>query len=409
MPLDFSLLGQGPQFQNVLASYDAGALAKKETDTKNALALWPTDKQGAVNALAKIDPVKAIDLQAQVTKLNDQAATKAVFKETDPTKRTAAAQATGDPAVIETVMKLDDSQRAQLHGIAEEVGRAAFGALQQGATDSPEDLAKRKSFVTAQAQGLVEKGVPQAKIDEILANPTVAALHGALASAATYQQTIEQANRDRDFTAGQADKTADNKRADAQQAEAARHNRVDEGQGAARIGIERQNADNRAAGRGGRLIPQVVRMGYANNANSISKIDQALKDLDANPQAVGLTRAAGENINQRIDPKGINTRADIADIGSLILHDRSGAAVTVSEAPRLMPFIPRITDSDKAAKIKLQRLRDNIASMQGEIETQFDPSNGYAPLDSGRSAPAASAARAQPPGPKRPPLSSFQK
>lgn len=242
MPLDFSLLGQGPQFQNVLASYDAGAAAKKESDTKNALALYQTNPEKGINALNQVDPVMGMKLRDDLDARKAAAAKQAVFQEADPVKRSAAAQATGDPNVIDTVMKLDDTQRKQLHDVSDAVGGIAFGALQQAPTDSPEDLAKRKDFITQAAPHLVAAGVPQDKVNEILANPTVAAFHAAMSSALTTQQAIEQANKDRDFTAGQADKTTDNKRADMLAANTIRHDRVEEGQGAQRIADARATA-----------------------------------------------------------------------------------------------------------------------------------------------------------------------
>lgn len=111
------------------------------------------------------------------------------------------------------------------------------------------------------------------------------------------------------------------------------------------------------------------------NKKQISVIVDALAELSKHEDAVGLKRGLGElpgmgNIgdswNQRKDPAGVAARAQIANVGSLIIHDRSGAAVTVSEYPRLAPFVPKVTDTPAAIRIKLGKLRDGI-----EYETKL--------------------------------------
>jgi len=94
---------------------------------------------------------------------------------------------------------------------------------------------------------------------------------------------------------------------------------------------------------------------------AIGNIDAAISLIDENPDALGVSNyiPGSDTIRQYTDTPGeIKTRASVADIGSLKLHDRSGAAVTISEWPRLAPFIPKATDSAEAAKIKLQNLKE---------------------------------------------------
>lgn len=105
----------------------------------------------------------------------------------------------------------------------------------------------------------------------------------------------------------------------------------------------------------------------AHNRTQSAIIDAALSDLDAHPDAVGLKRGVGElipfagnvgdAINQRADPEGVLARAGIMDIGSLKIKDRSGAAVTISEFPRLAPFVPRVSDTPAAIRTKLTRMK----------------------------------------------------
>lgn len=113
----------------------------------------------------------------------------------------------------------------------------------------------------------------------------------------------------------------------------------------------------------------------ATNVTSVSTIDKALKNLKTHPDATGLTRGRSDYADQFLDPEGVDTRALIANVGSQIVHDRSGAAVTVSEYPRLAPFIPSVHDRPEAIKKKLKLLREAIATetsaLGGEVPAEL--------------------------------------
>lgn len=122
---------------------------------------------------------------------------------------------------------------------------------------------------------------------------------------------------------------------------------------------------------GGRSTASINKM-IAANTSQLSVLDDALKELDNHPSAVGLSRGVpiiGDALNQRVDPGGVAARAQIANIGSMVIHDRSGAAVTVHEMPRLAPFIPAMTDKPETIRIKLQKLRAAIAVETGALQS----------------------------------------
>lgn len=150
----------------------------------------------------------------------------------------------------------------------------------------------------------------------------------------------------------------------------------------------------------GRPIPPAVVKGLIDNRTNVGKIDRALAAIDAYPEGMGAKNYLGESIRQRTDPKGVDVRAKVGDIGSLIIHDRSGAAVTVAEMPRLAVFIPQATDDPEVAKIKLNNLKANIQAIQDETESIYSPDAGYKPLGGGapavQAAPQASAPTGQP-------------
>lgn len=107
----------------------------------------------------------------------------------------------------------------------------------------------------------------------------------------------------------------------------------------------------------------------AENAVAQAKIDQAIGLVNARPDSLGLQNMVGDTAMQRLDPKGVELRAAVADIGSQKIHDRSGAAVTLSEAPRLKPFVPQVTDTPAAVQTKLKRLKQEYNAMQQALQS----------------------------------------
>lgn len=124
-------------------------------------------------------------------------------------------------------------------------------------------------------------------------------------------------------------------------------------------------------------IPEPINAAVLQNYQSLNKLDDALDLLEANKDAIGLKGNLGQTVLNKLDPKGIDTRAAIADIGSIVLHDRSGAAVTAAESPRLLPFIPTPSDTYEAAKSKLIRMRKYAAEEQDALKATYSKEQGY--------------------------------
>lgn len=118
-------------------------------------------------------------------------------------------------------------------------------------------------------------------------------------------------------------------------------------------------------------VPAHVSEAVAKNAASISNIDAALSAVDKNPNAVGYKGFIPDEALQRIDPEGVDARALISNIGSLKIHDRSGAAVTAAETPRLKPFIPSAKDNAETVKKKLNGLKAEAQRMDDEYRAAF--------------------------------------
>lgn len=133
-----------------------------------------------------------------------------------------------------------------------------------------------------------------------------------------------------------------------------------------------------------RPIPAPVNAGIIQNNATLGKINNALaliggKTKEGDKEATGVKGYLPNVVLNRIDPEGTLTRAEIADIGSQIVHDRSGAAVTISETPRLLPFIPQTTDDAATVTKKLKRLAAAIQAEQEATNQIYSKEQGYKP------------------------------
>jgi hypothetical protein len=138
-------------------------------------------------------------------------------------------------------------------------------------------------------------------------------------------------------------------------------------------------------------VPQYVVEGIINNAKSLQSIDAALASLKTpeGKNAVGWKGYLPNSLLNRVSPEGTETRANISDVGSLILHDRSGAAVTAAESPRLMPFIPLATDDNVTAAKKLARFKQAFEAETNNLTFQFPQAKKLAEEAAKNSAPPA--------------------
>jgi hypothetical protein len=134
-------------------------------------------------------------------------------------------------------------------------------------------------------------------------------------------------------------------------------------------------------------VPNAVAAGYLGNQKQLQTIDQTIADIQANPGALGAKALIPDMILNRLPGKsgqgGVMARAGVGDVGSLIIHDRTGATMAVAEARRLQPFIPSPTDDSKTALTKLKRLRDLLAEETDALQDFYTPEQGYRGLGGG--------------------------
>lgn len=107
----------------------------------------------------------------------------------------------------------------------------------------------------------------------------------------------------------------------------------------------------------------------ARNRAQAARIDEVIAAIEERPESIGLrVGLQPEIMSQRTDPGGVAIRAMLADIGSMQIVDRSGAAVSVQEFERLRPFIPSERDTPEAAITKLRSLQNGINQILTEME-----------------------------------------
>jgi hypothetical protein len=123
------------------------------------------------------------------------------------------------------------------------------------------------------------------------------------------------------------------------------------------------------------------------NRTALGKLEKALAEVSKYPEAFGAKGYLPDFALQRVDPAGVKARAAVADIGSMVINQRSGAAVSAAEFPRLSPFIPSMRDDPETVTAKLANMRAEMAAMVAEDEEFYSPANGYRPV-AARKAPA---------------------
>ena len=134
-------------------------------------------------------------------------------------------------------------------------------------------------------------------------------------------------------------------------------------------------------------LPTPVAQKLLENQNNLYNVRKALAltqghtvdDVEGDASATGYKGFLPNAVLQRVDQQGVATRAEIANIGSMIIHDRSGAAVTAAETPRLMPFIPTATDDEGAVQTKLKRFVNEYERIQNETKDYFTESGFKVP------------------------------
>lgn len=133
-----------------------------------------------------------------------------------------------------------------------------------------------------------------------------------------------------------------------------------------------------------KALPVSAAQKLMENNQNLRRAEQALAlisgekvgEAQGDPNATGVKGYTPDALLQRTDPNGVATRAAIGDLGSLIIHDRSGAAVTAAEFPRLRPFIPVVTDDPSVVKRKLTRF---VSEYQKQVQEtkDFYKESGY--------------------------------
>jgi len=130
-----------------------------------------------------------------------------------------------------------------------------------------------------------------------------------------------------------------------------------------------------------KAMPASAAQKLLENKQNLRIAEQALEKVtgkapEGDKEATGWKGFLPDFVLQRTDPEGVATRAALADLGSMIIHDRSGAAVTAAEFPRLRPFIPTVTDDAATAQKKLDRFVKEFRAVVDEAEG-FYRDSGY--------------------------------
>lgn len=116
------------------------------------------------------------------------------------------------------------------------------------------------------------------------------------------------------------------------------------------------------------------------NASKETKDRLRAQGISHDPSATGLKGILPDLILNRVDPQGTSVRVLIGDLSSMVIKDRSGAAVTAAEFPRLRRFIPDEKDNADTVRVKVRGFYRELSRMNDEIRKGYTPEQGYVPL-----------------------------
>lgn len=233
MALDFSLLGQGPDFGNALTSYRAGQLDRRQTNVRNALTQYKDDPTKAIpDLIANGDMETASALRTQQRQDREdqrgeaQRATRTGVLGgygTDPTKARQDAMASGDVDLVKMVSEMDDNQRtvaAQNADNLASIGMAVLNnyktpeerkawALQPQNTEALQRMGMKPDQIAAFTW---DDAAIQTVIDQALTVTEVLAREKAKSDAAFRDRDFEEKVRHNRATEGFAGQNADTRR-----------------------------------------------------------------------------------------------------------------------------------------------------------------------------------------------------
>ena len=261
----------------------------------------------------------------------------------------AVAQMAGNPGIAKAALLAQKNAQQEASPI--QMGQQGFMLPDQGEfVESPMYVEEKKAGRQAQADNL----------------------RAQLEARAEQARMLEQGRNER---AGEGNEL---RRLLATQAEAGRQDRLSQTL-ALRELLANKAAESRAAAPVKEMLTAKQQEGVLKNRAALTNIDKALADVESNPDAFGLHNTVLPDMAlQRLPGKGnkggVTARASVANIGSLKIHDRSGAAVTASEFPRLRPFIPLAGDSPDVVKTKLQGLKTEYSTMLEEMAQAYPDS-----------------------------------
>ena len=144
-------------------------------------------------------------------------------------------------------------------------------------------------------------------------------------------------------------------------------------------------------------VPQHINSAIIGNQAFLNKLDRANSLLTKNPEATGFFKGITSNeILNRMDPSGTETRAALAELAASKVHDLSGAAVSVGEFARLKPFLPVPTDNAETLKTKLKNMRAEIQDIMQMTRSVYSENQGYKSIPEFNQAPAGKTPRYNP-------------
>lgn len=383
MAIDWSLAKQPDIIGNAYASMRQGQQAGREQQARNAYATYAQDPEAGIKALMPYDPAAATQLQS--------------------TRRQEKRQDAADAVAMSDRQKKEASERAGM-----------LASYAQSLKAIPPEA--RKAKLGQDAPQLIARGLTPEMIQGF--DPTDQNIDQVTSDSLGLKDKLDLDLKKQTFQAGREDQQFDRQFKEKQFGETVRSNRVQEGQGAARLGLEGQRVQlaRQSAARAGDGVSKATKATEANLRKEFNALPDVKNYRTVATQAAAVKRLAAAPPSANGDIAMVYAVMKSYDPTSVVRETEFATAQNASGVPdKIRNAYNKALNGQRLNPKQRAEMARTVSSFADTYKQRFDTVaneyRSYASDYSGNPDRVVTVPQEQvaPPAPaKRPPLSSFQ-
>lgn len=161
-----------------------------------------------------------------------------------------------------------------------------------------------------------------------------------------------------------------------------------------RLLIQAMKNQNSGSVGGTRKMTSAEKKSLMQTQDLLGKVDEAIGELEKQPDAVGLKTKMPSFILQRLFPEGVTARASIGELSADKKHELLGSAMTKTEIKLVEPFLPSDGDTYEKSMDNLKRLKRGLQRIlkaresgtevtEGDFQDLYNEQSSTVPADTG--------------------------